>query len=92
MSGDYRRIERATMNTCSSCQYWKVSREKKGKKGFVCGMCMYWKMNSEVYYDHQQTDRWDTTERDVAFASGYEGLPLHLETGPDFGCIHHEHK
>ena len=74
------------MNTCSSCTYWHVSQwEKDGKKGFKRGICCHRKMHEDHY-------AYQSPERDTAFAIGYDAVQLEIETGPDFGCIHHEHK
>lgn len=78
------------MKTCISCKHWEVSQEKRRNPALKYGVCMCWKMNSDIYYNSKHHDRHATTDTDVAFASGYGGVPLYIETGPEFGCIHHE--
>lgn len=81
------------MNTCSSCTYWHVSQwEKDGEKGFKRGICFHWKMHEDRYFEKTHTYAYQAPERDTAFAIGYDAVRLDLETGPDFGCIHHECK
>jgi hypothetical protein len=77
------------MNTCDTCKHWK----RPDRSGFVdhdmidCarsgyGLCA---QPGEYAADQAPADGIYVAAGDFAASSG------HLETGPKFGCVHHEH-
>ena len=68
------------MNTCDTCKWWGERQEKGGGTAVWCEMrfCRHPKLDSNE----------DLDGADVSSIDGYGDI----ETGPKFGCIHHEPK
>lgn len=71
------------MNTCSTCKWWRESYRHETKKSTFKG-CDCPKLKQG--YGNTSED----CASDEAIIEDDEGWGI--QTGPDFGCIHHEAK
>ncbi len=69
------------MNTCKTCRWWNGEQ----------GVAIYSENGKSC--DNPKLNPAQYSSRPV---DGAEGIAMsddtHIETGPDFGCIHHEEK